>query len=104
MEDGMTAENIKGPWRRVGHRQIMDAEGAVVCEVRSSVGIQEANANECAIEATPDLVAAAQCFLKFFNSDDAETNVLTMVEDYSTLLEVQEKMRAAFAKATGAAA
>lgn len=54
----MGAENIKGPWRRASHRQIMDAEGSVVCEVWSSVGIKEADANENVIAAAPDLFAA----------------------------------------------
>lgn len=56
----MGAENIKGPWRRASHRQIMDAEGSVVCEVWSSVGIKEADANENVIAAAPDLLAALE--------------------------------------------
>ena len=51
------------PWRRVGHRTIAAATGldaVTVCEVFSGgVGIDQADANEALIEATPELYAAA---------------------------------------------
>lgn len=90
----MTAEKIKGPWRRVGHRQIMDAEGAVVCEVWSSVGIQEADANEDLISAAPDLLAALKrC-----------SDQLSMLTQSALDCAAVNDARTAIAKATGAAA
>ncbi len=110
----MTAEKIKGPWRRVGHRQIMDAEGAVVCEVWSSVGIQEANANEDLIAAAPDLLVESQgvAFLLRLLFDEMdifpEETFLNIKIGTQTVrvcvADVQSRFDAVIAKATGAAA
>ena len=93
----MTAEKIKGPWRRVGHRQIMDAEGAVVCDVWSSVGIQEADSNE-------ELIAAAPDMLKVLRLVFAEALGPAPHSDFSFLPPaVVDQLRAAITKAAGAA-
>jgi hypothetical protein len=93
----MGAETIKGPWRRVGHRQIMDADGAVVCEVWSSVGIQEADANEELIAAAPDMLKTLRLVL-------AEALGPAPHSDFSFLPPaVVDQLRAVIIKATGAA-
>lgn len=93
----MGAETIRGPWSRVGHRQIIDAEGAVVCEVWSSVGIQEADANE-------DLIAAAPDMLKTLRLVLAEALGPAPQSDFSFLAPtIIAQLRAVIIKATGAA-
>lgn len=72
----MGAENIKGPWRRASHRQIMDAEGSVVCEVWSSVGIREANANENVIAAAPELLEFAQFVLRGLETGNIRSDAI----------------------------
>lgn len=49
-----------GPWHRAGNRTIVAGESPI-CEVFSgAVGIAQADANEAAIAALPDLIAALQ--------------------------------------------
>lgn len=52
------------PWKSGTHRQIVDAEGNVICELWSHMGIDEADANEeiivRAVNAHDDLVAALE--------------------------------------------
>jgi hypothetical protein len=54
----MSANHSPGPWKRDGHRTIVDANGVPVCEVFSGgCGIKQADINELLIENTPEMLA-----------------------------------------------
>ena len=58
-------KHTPGPWARAGHRQIAQVSGTdlpmTICEVWSGgVGIEQADANERLIAASPDLFEAAR--------------------------------------------
>ena len=55
----MTAAHAPGPWKRIGHRMIADANGNALCEVWSGGcdSLTAADATEALIAAAPGMLA-----------------------------------------------
>ncbi|GAB3416801.1 hypothetical protein NX774_12065 [Massilia agilis] len=87
---GTKVAHTKGPWKRDGQDRTISSPTGVICECRSHMGVDEAEANVCLISAAPELLEIAEEVL---------------VDDLFPYLpaEFVAKVRDVIAKATGAA-
>lgn len=88
----MKTQHTPGPWLDLGHRQIaadLVIDRPVICECRSHMGIEEADANMRLICAAPDLLAVVK------ELEDCAG----YWSEYDVPLGIVDRLRAAIAKA-----